>query len=190
MYIQRRLTWFLRLIASYNLKVHVCYCIQKSINFHMVKMVSEIISGVQLSTEAIWSQIIMLYIHPKTFVTLRVYSYFKLNSFRLICYDYTYMTIHIWLYIYDYIALSCLVKLRNSKYNFRYNNILDIPQVRTTMFGNKSFKFAAATLWNSFPDHFRNENSFPQFKSLMHSWNGTECHCSACMWKLSVCFVL
>ena len=30
----------------------------------------------------------------------------------------------------------------------------------------KTFKFAAATLWNSFPDHFRTENSFSQFKRI------------------------
>jgi hypothetical protein len=29
----------------------------------------------------------------------------------------------------------------------------------------KTFKFAAATLWNSLPGHFRTENSFSRFKS-------------------------
>jgi hypothetical protein len=69
--------------------------------------------------------------------------------------------------------------LRNSKYYFRYN-ILDITQVRTSRYGKKTFKFAAATLWNSLPDHSRTENSFSQFKSLMQSWNGTKYCCSAC----------
>ena len=77
-------------------------------------------------------------------------------------------------------CLHSLVHLRNSKYYFRYNNILDIPQVRTSRYGKKTFKFAAATLWNSLPDHFRTENSFSQFKSLMQSWHGTKCCCSAC----------
>jgi hypothetical protein len=74
-----------------------------------------------------------------------------------------------------------LVHLQNSKYYFRYNNILDIPQVRTSRYGKQTFKFAAATLWNSLPDHFRTENSFSQFKSLMQSWNGTNWCCSACI---------
>ena len=34
----------------------------------------------------------------------------------------------------------------NYKYAFRYSNILDVPQVRTTRYGKKSFMFAAATL--------------------------------------------
>ena len=32
-------------------------------------------------------------------------------------------------------------------------------------YSKNSFRFAASTLWNSLPDHFRTENSFSQFKS-------------------------
>jgi hypothetical protein len=45
------------------------------------------------------------------------------------------------------------------KYSFRYSNILNLPRVRTSTYGKKSFKFAAASLCNSFPGHFRRENS-------------------------------
>jgi hypothetical protein len=44
------------------------------------------------------------------------------------------------------VAEYLLSALRNSKYYFRYNNILDITQVRTSRYGKKTFKFAAATL--------------------------------------------
>ena len=73
-----------------------------------------------------------------------------------------------------------LVNVKNSKYAFRYSNILDVPQVRTTRYGKKLFMFAAATLWNDLPNHFRTENSFNHFKSLIQSWNGSVCRCSAC----------
>ena len=44
-------------------------------------------------------------------------------------------------------VLSNLVKLRdNSAYNFRYNNILQVPRVHTTKFGKKSLSYAAAVL--------------------------------------------
>jgi hypothetical protein len=43
-------------------------------------------------------------------------------------------------------CLHDLVNVKNSKYAFRYSNILDVPQVRTTRYGKKSFMFAAATL--------------------------------------------
>jgi hypothetical protein len=54
-------------------------------------------------------------------------------------------------------------------------------------YGKNSFRFAASALWNSFPDHFRTENSFSQFKSLLQSWIGSKCRCSACRW-LTFCF--
>jgi hypothetical protein len=44
----------------------------------------------------------------------------------------------------------------------------------------KTFRFAAASLWNSLPDHFRTENSFTDFRSLVQSWTGSDCRCSAC----------
>ena len=51
-------------------------------------------------------------------------------------------------------ALSDLINLReNSTYNFRYYNILQVPQ------------------WNSFPDEFRKVNNFEQFKALTVNWN-------------------
>ena len=55
------------------------------------------------------------------------------------------------------------------------------------LYGKNSFTFAASTLWNSLRDHFRTENSFSQFKSLLQSWNGSKCRCSACRW-LTFCF--
>ena len=78
------------------------------------------------------------------------------------------------------VCLQNLVNVKRSKYSFRYNNIVDIPQVKTTTYGKKSFRYAAAAMWNSLPDHFMTESSFSQFKSLIQSWNGTECRCSAC----------
>ena len=34
---------------------------------------------------------------------------------------------------------------------------------------------------NSLPGHCRRENSFSQFRILIQSWDGSECHCSACI---------
>ena len=78
------------------------------------------------------------------------------------------------------VCLQNVLHTKNSKYYFRYINILDVPQVRTTTYGKRSFRFAAASLWNSLPDHFRTENSFAHFRSLVQSWTGSDCRCSAC----------
>ena len=69
------------------------------------------------------------------------------------------------------------VTVKSYKYTFRYNSILDIPQVKTSTFGKKSFRFAATTLWNSIPNHFRIENRFSHFRSLIRSWLGMSVFC-------------
>jgi hypothetical protein len=78
-------------------------------------------------------------------------------------------------YLYD------LIKIKNNSYSFRYKNTTDIPQVRTTSYGLNSFRFGAAKLWNSLPEHVRNESSYNQFRILVNSWNGENCKCSCCM---------
>ena len=89
-------------------------------------------------------------------------------------------------------CLSNLVSRRESTYSFRYTNILDIPRVRTVTYGKKSFKFAVPLLWNELPEHFRTQTNFLQFKSLISSWNGKVCKCSACSaWYVcKLCFGL
>ena len=76
-------------------------------------------------------------------------------------------------------VLSSLVRLRdNIVYNLRYNNILQVPRVSTSNFGKKSFNYAAAVLWNSFPYEFRKVSNFNQFKPLISNWNGGDCKCN------------
>jgi hypothetical protein len=41
------------------------------------------------------------------------------------------------------VCLQNLVSVKQSKYSFRYVNILDVPRVQSTHYGKKSFKFAA-----------------------------------------------
>ena len=68
-------------------------------------------------------------------------------------------------------VLSDLVRIRDcTSYKFRYQNILQVPQVRTTKYVKKSFRFAAAALWKSLPDDFRQVSSFNQFKILIFNF--------------------
>ena len=74
-----------------------------------------------------------------------------------------------------------LVRVRDcSTYNFRYQDSLQVPQVYTTENGKKSFRFGTAVLWNSFPDNFKIENSFNQFKIAFSNWNGEVCKYNLC----------
>jgi hypothetical protein len=49
----------------------------------------------------------------------------------------------------SFIHLHDLIKIKDTKYCFRYDNITEIPSVRTTRYGLKSFRYTAAKLWNS-----------------------------------------
>ena len=77
-----------------------------------------------------------------------------------------------------------MIVLKNSKYSFRYSNIVEISRVKTTTYGKSSFKYTAAVLWNDLPDDFRKIANFNQFKNILLSWNGNECKCNACKKKL------
>ena len=78
------------------------------------------------------------------------------------------------------LCLNDLVVLKNSKYSFRYSNIVEIPRVKTTTYGKNSFKYTGAVLWNDLSDDFRKIANFNQFKNILLSWNGNECKCNAC----------
>ena len=66
-------------------------------------------------------------------------------------------------------CLNDLVVLKNSKYSFRYSNIVEIPRVKITTYGKNSFKYTAAVLWNDLPDVFRKIANFNQFKNILLS---------------------
>ena len=78
-------------------------------------------------------------------------------------------------------CLNDLVVLKNTKYSFRYSNIVEIPRLKTTTYGKNSFKYTTAVLWNDIqvPDDFRKIDNFNQFKNILLSWNSNECKCNA-----------
>ena len=79
-----------------------------------------------------------------------------------------------------------IVIIKQSSYNFRYNNTADIPRPRTTWYGKKSFSYEAARLWNSLPDQARNLSTFGTFKYFISTWCFSEnCFCSSCRTQLS-----
>jgi len=77
--------------------------------------------------------------------------------------------------------LHDLVEIKSHSYTFRYSNTAIVPRVRTTRCGINSFRFGAAKLWNSLPQHFRDQSNFNQFRSLVSSWDRTSCCCTSCV---------
>ena len=76
--------------------------------------------------------------------------------------------------------LHDLVKLKQSSYSFRYNNMVDVPNIKTDRYGRKSFKFEAAQVWNSLPNNIRVAEEYKDFARLIRTWCGPTCKCTAC----------
>ena len=52
-------------------------------------------------------------------------------------------------------SLRDLITVRCSTYNLRGTTILDLPKVKSTTFGLRSWRYAASKLWNALPDESR-----------------------------------
>ena len=48
-------------------------------------------------------------------------------------------------------------------------------------YGLRTFRYEAVLIWNSLPNVIRTAESHPQFKRLMHNWNGSMCRCPTCV---------
>ena len=55
-------------------------------------------------------------------------------------------------YLHD---LHDLVSYKEPSYSFRYDNIVDLPRVRTIRYGRSTFCYEAAGVWNSLPNELR-----------------------------------
>ena len=73
-----------------------------------------------------------------------------------------------------------LVEIRQSTYNFRYENTVKVPTVRMTAYGQRSFRFKATRVWNSLPNEMRTAQSFPEFRRLVRTWTDPRCGCAIC----------
>ncbi len=73
-----------------------------------------------------------------------------------------------------------LAKLQTSVYNCRYDHMIEVPTVRTTRYGQNSFRFEAARVWNSLPPDIRRQDNYNEFRRLVRTWTGPKCKCSLC----------
>ena len=76
--------------------------------------------------------------------------------------------------------LHDLVTYKESHYSFRYDNLADLPRVRTTRHGKSTFRYEAAAVWNSLPNELRKVEDFGEFRRLVHTLGGSSCRCSMC----------
>ena len=73
-----------------------------------------------------------------------------------------------------------VLTFKTLSYSFRYTQTVEIPKVRTSRYGTRSFRSIAAKMWNNLPQHFRDITSYNVFKNQVNSWSGEACVCSFC----------
>ena len=73
-----------------------------------------------------------------------------------------------------------LINMKHSHYNFKRENQASLPQVKSTGYGLRSFRYETARIWNCLPNDLRMVESFPQFGRLLHAWDGVICKCTSC----------
>ena len=64
------------------------------------------------------------------------------------------------------VYLHDLVSYKESSYSFRYDNLVDLPRVRTTRYGKSTFCYEAAGVWKSLPNELRKVEDFGEFRRL------------------------
>ena len=76
--------------------------------------------------------------------------------------------------------LHDLLSFKYNSYNSRRQKQVQVPQVNTTRYGLKSFRYEATRIWNSLPNDIRTAESFKDFQRLLQMWEGSLCSCSIC----------
>ena len=77
------------------------------------------------------------------------------------------------------VYLQDLLSYKKTIYSFRYDNLVDVPRVRTTKYGKSSFCYEEAGVWNSLPNDLCKVDDFKEFRRLVNTWSSS-CKCSMC----------
>ena len=74
---------------------------------------------------------------------------------------------------------ECFVR-KDTKYDLRTKDLLQIPAAKSIMFGIDSITFRGSLLWNSMPDLIKSASSAAIFKRNIKNWSGDKCKCKIC----------
>ena len=74
---------------------------------------------------------------------------------------------------------ECFVR-KDTKYDLRTKDLLQIPAAKSIMFGIDSITFRGSLLWNSMPDLIKSASSAAIFKRNIENWSGDKCKIKIC----------
>ena len=82
-----------------------------------------------------------------------------------------------------YIGPAVLTEFFTTKeisYDLRIKNLLQIPKVKTSSYGQSSLSFRGSILWNTLSDNIKSAQNIKGFKTMIRNWKGESCSCIVC----------
>ena len=69
---------------------------------------------------------------------------------------------------------------RDSYYSLRNASHLQLPKVRTPIYGTETIQYRGSLLWSSLPSFLKDCSTIEEFKRKIKQWNGDSCTCRLC----------
>ena len=69
---------------------------------------------------------------------------------------------------------------KNVPYNFRENNSLALPKVKTTSYGTDLIRYIGKKLWQTLPNEIKESQSLDIFKEKVKLMRNLDCSCRLC----------
>ena len=80
--------------------------------------------------------------------------------------------------------LSEFFATKEITYDLRIKNLLQVPKVKTSSYGQNSLSFRGSILWNTLSDSIKSAQNTKQFKTMIKNWKGEQCRCNICKYDL------
>ena len=80
----------------------------------------------------------------------------------------------------NYIGPAVLTEFYTTKeisYDLRIKNLLQIPKVKPSSYGQSSLSFRGSILWNTLSDRIKSAQNIKRFKTIIRNWKGESCSC-------------
>ena len=77
-------------------------------------------------------------------------------------------------------VLSEFFATKETNYNLRIQNPLQIPKVKTSSYGQNSLSFRDSMLWKTPSDSIKSAQYIKGFKNLIKNWKGEKRSCIIC----------
>ncbi len=73
-----------------------------------------------------------------------------------------------------------IFKTKDLSYQLRGNHTVDQPKFKGITYGKHTFVYYGSHIWNALLNQVQESTDLKGFKSLLKTWEGTNCQCTMC----------